>query len=1487
MRTERIRRWLPAAATAAALIGAAPAAAADFTSGFEAADPAPIQNTTVEASGVSGTKPGLPGSVMDKVTAVTANSDNPPNETAPKLADGDVNTKWLTFTTTGWAQYQLSSPVAVQRYQVAAANDSPGRDPQDWQLQGSNNGTDWTTVDTQTGQNFAARFAVNTYDFTNSTAYSYYRINITKNHGDTIIQMSELVLSDGSNVVPPVTDMRSETGTGPVNVYTAKPNVGFNGLKAFRYGGSLLADGRDYAYNRVYDVDVPVTSSTQLSYKIFPEFSGGDPLRQSTYAAVDLQFDDGSYLRDLGAIDQHGYPLTAQGQGNSKSLYVQQWNAISSNIGAIAAGKTIKRILIDYDNPAGKSGLAFQGWIDDLKVIGSATAQNPSHLSDWVDTRRGTNANGSFSRGNNIPATAVPHGFNFWVPETAANSTDWLYRYQESNDANNLPTLQAFAVSHEPSPWMGDRQTFQVMPSPNATPVVSRTTRALEFSHDNETAKPYYYGVTFTNGMKTEIAPTDHAAEFRFTFTGNSSSLIFDNVNNSNGTTLTPATGDGQTVVTGWSDVHSGLSNGARRMFVYATFDQPSTGGGTPASTSGAGGSAVTRYLNFDTSSNKVVTMKIATSFISVAQAQHNLELETTGKSFDDVKADAQAAWDKNLGVITVEGSTPDQSTTLYSDLYRLGLYPNSTFENTGTADAPVYMHADQANTSSTPGTGATATVGAPPLPGKYYANNGFWDTYRTVWASNALLYPSKTGEMVDGFVQQYKDGGWIARWSSPGYANLMDGASSDVAFASAYLMGAPVSDPNATLDAALKNSAVVPPNANIGRKGLDASVFLGYTPSSTSEGFSWAVDGYINDYGVANMAKALYDKAADSDPRKQEYWDDYTYFLNRSQQYVNEFDPAIGFFQSRSAAGAFTVSPANWDPTIWGTGNKAGGGSTMFTETDPWNMQFTVPQDGQGLANLYGGKAGLEAKLDQFFSTPELATGLGSYGTIHEMTEAAAVRMGQWGLSNQPSHHIPYMYDFAGRPSKGQALIREALQRQFIGSEIGQGYPGDEDNGELSAWQIMSAMGIYPLQMGSANWAVGSPLFKKATIHLENGKDLVINAPDNSTKNVYVQGLKINGQPYSSTSIPTSTLVNGATLDFDMGPSPSNWGTGADDAPPSITKGDAKPAPQMDATTATAPLFDNSSTTRSTIAAQTATIPFPLIGPRRKATMYTITSGNVAGDAKDWTLQGSNDGSTWTDLDTRSGQAFTWRLYTRPFTIAHPGWYSQYRLNITANSGEATTTLAELELLSAAADTTNPSITVDVPAENAVYLQGDDVTARFSCTDADSGIADCVGPAKVDTATFGDHTYTVTAHDNAGNVATVVRHYTVLEATRQTGTVGGTVPATLSLSLGAPASFGAFTPGLDRTYTAQTTANVISSAGDAMLTVSGPNHLTNGAFSLADPVQVNLSKAAWTGPISNDPVTIAFSQHIGGNEALRTGNYATTLTFTLSTTNP
>jgi hypothetical protein len=436
-------------------------------------------------------------------------------------------------------------------------------------------------------------------------------------------------------------------------------------------------------------------------------------------------------------------------------------------------------------------------------------------------------------------------------------------------------------------------------------------------------------------------------------------------------------------------------------------------------------------------------------------------------------------------------------------------------------------------------------------------------------------------------------------------------------------------------------------------------------------------MDGYINDFGIANMASALAKKGG---PKAKEYAEESEYFKNRAQNYVNMFDPSVDFFQGKNSAGDWRLPPGQYDPRVWGYD---------YTETDGWNMAFHVPQDGQGLANLYGGKAGLADKLDTFFATPETATFVGSYGgTIHEMLEARDVRMGQYGHSNQPSHHIIYMYDYAGQPYKTQALEREAQSRLYLGSEIGQGYPGDEDNGEMSAWQVFGALGFYPLQMGSPAYAIGSPLFTKATVNLENGRKIVVNAPNNSAKNVYVQSLKVNGKAYSSTSLPHSLLASGATLDFRMGSSPSTWGTGKNDAPPSITSGTAVASPLKDLTgagkgTASDPaLVDDSSSTRAVFPSATPTWQYQFASAGEQATYYTLTSGAVAGDPTAWKLRGSYDGTTWTTIDERSDQSFDWRLQTRPFKVQHPGRYRYYQLQVTGNSGETSTTLAEVELL-------------------------------------------------------------------------------------------------------------------------------------------------------------------------------------------------------------
>ncbi|MFD9964831.1 GH92 family glycosyl hydrolase [Amycolatopsis sp. NPDC058986] len=1280
------------AATGLAVLPATGTAAADtqppdFSSSFEPSDPQSSWTDTVDtdaagkprSSGVNGANgTAIPGDIRGKVTETTASNENTGGgEVVANLVDGSPDTKWLSWQPTGWAQIALSAPTSITHYALTSANDVPERDPKDWTLQGSNDGTAWSDVDKQSGQSFTARLQEKGYKLAApSAAFKFYRLNVTANNGAPIMQLAELLLANDDPAPPPLPNMRSFTDSGPTSGYTNKNRAGFTGAKAFRYSGTQTATGHGWSYNRIFAVDIPVTASTELSYKVQPQFITGDLKYPSTNVAIDLAFTDGTYLRDLGATDQYGFPLTPEGQGASKILYANQWNLVRSLIGTVAKGKTISRILVGYDNPNGPGN--FQGWLDDVKISATPTPPASKRPSDNVITTRGTLANSTFSRGNNFPATAVPHGFNFWTPVTDASADQngtprWLYNYHSQNNAQNLPQLQAFSVSHEPSPWMGDRQVFQVMPSAAAgVPDANRDARALPFKHSDETARAHYYGVRFQNGIQTEIAPTDHAAMFRFSFPGNDSSLVFDNATNSGGLTLDTATG----TLSGYTD--TGASAGAGRMFVYATFDKPVTAGGK---LTGQGRDKVTGYLRFDAGAEKTVQMRIATSLISVEQAKKNLAQEIApAATFDSVRDAAQRAWDDQLKVIEVEGASKDQLTTLYSNLYRLFLYPNSAFENTGTTDKPAYKYASPVSPKS--GVDSPTQTGSKIVDGQMYVNNGFWDTYRTTWPAYSLLSPDMAGKMVDGFVQQYRDGGWIARWSSPGYADLMTGTSSDVAFADAYLKGVRNFDVKSAYDAAVKNATVTPPNSAVGRKGLDQSIFLGYTPNTTGEGFSWAIEGYVNDFGIANLSKKLYDEAAANDPRKAEYLENYEYFTSRAQQYVNLFDPSVGFFQGKDAGGKPTRSKAEYDPRVWGGD---------YTETDGWNMAFTVPQDGQGLANLYGGKDKLAAKLDAFFADQETANFPGSYGgTIHEMREARDVRMGQYGHSNQPSHHILYMYDYAGQPSKTQAKVREALSRLYSGSEIGQGYAGDEDNGEMSAWYVFSALGFYPLQMGSPDYAIGSPLFTKATIHLGGGKDLVINAPKNNAKNVYVQSLKVNGKPYTSTSLSQDLLARGGTLDFEMGPNPSKWGTGPNDAPKSITTGDAVPAPLHDETgpgrgtvstsdgSDASALFDNTSRTEARV---TGAVQYQLKSSKEAVTHYTLTSPKGAGDVKGWVLKGSYDGKTWAVADEQANQSFAWRQQTRSFKVAKPAHYSYYRLEVTATTG-GTASLSEVELL-------------------------------------------------------------------------------------------------------------------------------------------------------------------------------------------------------------
>ncbi|GAA2526806.1 hypothetical protein GCM10010407_16160 [Rarobacter incanus] len=1258
---------------------AAPATGGTFSTSFEASEAQPLTGTAYGAlTNVTGKKFSA-GSLLGLVSAVTASGENLPNEGAAKAADGVSSTKWLVKTNTGWLQYQLSSPAVVKQYKMTTADDSPARNPKSWKVQGSTDGSSWDTLDTRADQlpTSTPKLTTFTYNIDNNTAYSYYRLAIDANNGDSMIQLGDWEILDGTSNAASPSPIQTTVSTGPVSAKVARVNAGFTGKASMQYVGAHIAAGEAKGAGVLFDdQNIAIGDSSQLSYAIFPILDETDLTYPATYTALDLVLDDNTLVSSKGLVDTNGFDFKASAYGEQKALYGSQWNKVTVDLGSLA-GRTIKKILISYDNPNGSATTAFAGWVDDIKIADATARDTSAGLVSYVDTRRGTNSNDKFSRGNNLPITAMPNGFNFFTPMTDASSSRWEYSYQNStyvDSTTGANKLNGFGISHEPSPWMGDRNQVVFMPDTAGTGGSGNlSSRAKTYSHDTEIARPDYYSVMLDGGnLRTEISPTDHGAIIRYTNnkSGDTTLRSLIDIVGGQGSFTVDAAG----AVTGWVDPNGG--SGATRMFIAGKYSS------APSATTAGTDRTASKISVVQLDGNKQVELRIATSFISQDQAQLNLDREVTGKTFDQIRQAAGAAWNARLGVIDLADSnaTDAQKVTTYSNLYRLNLYPNSQFEDVSQlgSNTPEYKHASPV--LATTGSATATTTNAQIKDGKIYVNNGFWDTYRTVWPLYSFLYPDIAEELVDGFVQQYREGGWVARWSSPGYADSMTGTSSDASFAEAYTSGAiDTATALEAYDAGLKNATVVSPQSQTGRKGLNTSQFVGYTSTATSESVSWALEGYINDNALADMAAKLATDTAVPQARRAQIAQEATYLRQRAKNYVNMFDSTAGFFQGKTSSGAFATASASFDPEVWGG---------VFTETNGWNFAFHAPFDVEGLAALYGGQQGLIDKLDAFFTTQEKADKPGGYGgVIHEMLEARDVRMGEFGMSNQVSHHIPWIYAAAGKPSKTQAAVREVMQRLFVGSEIGQGYPGDEDNGEMSSWQIFASLGFYPLSLGSGEFTIGSPLYDHVVVHRENG-DLTIDANANSRDNVYIASATLDGESLGTASLSQAALnaAGDHTLSFEMSATPTTWGERtftAQSAQPLVdVTGPDYATVQASDGTATDKLVDNSSTTSIALNSATASLTFASKAVAASVQSYTLTNASSGAAPKAWKLQGSNDGTTWKTLDSRSDQEFRWATQTRPFQVEDPGTYSSYRIVIEATSTGEPATIAEVELL-------------------------------------------------------------------------------------------------------------------------------------------------------------------------------------------------------------
>jgi predicted alpha-1,2-mannosidase len=763
-----------------------------------------------------------------------------------------------------------------------------------------------------------------------------------------------------------------------------------------------------------------------------------------------------------------------------------------------------------------------------LATFSAAHCEQPRQLADYVNTLQGTNSRFEFSHGNTFPAVALPYGMHMWTPQTGPNGDGWKYQYEKD-------TIRGFQQSHQCSSWSNDYAVFSLMPvvveakdGAPTQPLVDEHTRAARFRHADETARPHYYRVTLATGVTVEMAPTERGAFLQFTFppTGDAY-LVLDGYTGESAVAIDPATRR----VTG--HVHNGrhLQPNFRNYFVL-DISEPFTTFGTwrhhsrrrgrsalsPDQTT-AEGRGVGAYLRFAPGST--VCVKVASSYISPEQAERNLDREL---AHFDTLADASAAaaevWNRHLGKVLVETSVIESENTsdletFYSCFFRASVFPHAFFE-LDAAGRPHYF---------SPYDGRVH-------PGYLYTDTGFWDTFRAQFPLHTLLHPTMHGRYLTGLVDAYRQCGWLPSWSFPGEQGSMIGNHAISLFADAWAKNIRTFDPQEVL-AAYEHEATQkgPWGPANGRDGHQGYYSLGYVPypevrEATAKTLEYAYDDWCGHELARQTAAANF---ADR-------------FARTMFNYKNVYDPSTGFMRGRNANGEW--QPADFDSTEWGG---------PFTEGCAWHWQWSVFHDIAGLIELMGGDRAFVAKLDAVLAAPNTYR-VGSYGApIHEMREMAAANQGQYAHGNQPIQHMPYLYAYAGEPWKSQAFVRRVLRELYNAGP--DGYPGDEDQGQTSAWYVMSALGFYSVCPGTGEYILGSPLFSQATLHLENGNRFTIHANNNSPANVFIESATLNGKPFERNFLRHEEIVSGGELILQMSDKPNTTrGTTYEDRPYSVS---------------------------------------------------------------------------------------------------------------------------------------------------------------------------------------------------------------------------------------------------------------------------------------------------------------------------------------------
>lgn len=710
---------------------------------------------------------------------------------------------------------------------------------------------------------------------------------------------------------------------------------------------------------------------------------------------------------------------------------------------------------------------------------------------DYVNPLMGTMSKFELSHGNTYPAMGLPWGMNLWTPQTDQMGGGWTYKYTDDK-------IRGFKQTHQPSPWMNDYGYFAIMPI-TGKKRFKEDERASWFSHKAEISQPHYYKVYLADAdATTEITPTERAAIFRFTFPKTDSAwVVVDAIDKGSYVKIIPS----ENKIIGYSTRNSGSVPEDFKCFFVVQFDRPFDYKSTwdkdkfsdadEIQSDHAG--AVIGFKNLKR--GDVVNAKVASSFISFEQAELNLQSEVGNKDFEIVKTEGRAIWNDILGRVKVSGGTDDQLRTFYSCLYRMVFFPLKMYEKDANGNIVHYS----------PYNGKT-------VPGYKFAGTGFWDTFRALYPFLNLVYPSIAKEMQMGLISDFEQGGWLPEWSSPGYRGIMVGNNSASVVAEAYIKGARGYDIE-TLWKALEHGAHNEGPEATGRRGVEYYNQLGYVPNDVkiNENVARSLEYAYDDYAIYALGQAL------GKPESE-----IAIYKDRAMNYKKLFDPQHLLMRPKNKDGNFS-SPFN--PYSWGG---------AFTEGNSWHYSWSVFQDIEGLKQLMGGNEMFVRMLDSVFIMPPDFGDNTYYGSIiHEMREMQIMNMGQYAHGNQPIQHMTYLYNYASQPWKSQYWVREVMDKLY--SHHPDGYCGDEDNGQTSAWYVFSALGFYPVTPAYPEYVIGAPLFQKAEVTFENGKKLTIEAPGNNADKRYIQSMTFNGKKWNKNYLNHFDLQKGGKIRFDM----------------------------------------------------------------------------------------------------------------------------------------------------------------------------------------------------------------------------------------------------------------------------------------------------------------------------------------------------------------